>query len=155
PESNDARIVLVDVARHETGFDRPVDEADRAVVTEDQRVGDVADRRTVGSVVAPDGEHQLVLGRADADLRRLRLPPVEKAADPGPERKQAPVVTVGKVGFDPGVGHVIYRSTICCDVRAMKTSPGGIASPTSRATRRRSSGHRLWSASRAERPAPR
>ena len=70
----------VGVPVDEAGFDRAVDEPDRAVVTEQQRFGNVADRRSLGIRMAADGEQELVLRGRDTDSFRLLLAPPEKLA---------------------------------------------------------------------------
>ena len=64
-------------------LDRAVDQPHRAVVTQDEVVGDVADRRTGRIGMAPDREQQLVLGAGQAGRLGLLLAPAQEAPQPG------------------------------------------------------------------------
>jgi len=70
-----AAVCAVTAALDQAGGLGPVDEAHRAVVLEQQRVADVADRRAVGRRVASDREQQLVLGGGDTRGDRLLFAP--------------------------------------------------------------------------------
>ena len=92
PQAHDPMVDRVGVPVDETGLDRAVDEPDHAVVPEQQRIGNVADRRSFAVRMASDREQQLVLRRRDADGRRLLFAPPKKLAQPGSEVEQSPVV---------------------------------------------------------------
>ena len=63
----------------------PVDEADHAVVPEQQRLGDLPDRGSTPIDVPTDGQQQLVLRRTQTQSRRLLLTPVQEPPEPDPE----------------------------------------------------------------------
>ncbi len=92
---------------HEAGGFGPVDQADGAVVAQEQDVGHVGDRRAAGVTVAPNGQQELVLGRGQAGGGGLGAAPAEEAAQAGAQ------------GQEPGVGlvvegrrHQYYRGTM-------------------------------------------
>jgi hypothetical protein len=87
----------VDMPVDEPGMHRAVDEADRAVVMEQQRIGRIADRGSVAVWMAADREQQLMLRGRDADGRRLLLAPPEELTQSGSQIEQTSVVVV--VGF--------------------------------------------------------
>jgi len=102
PQAHDAVVERVGMSGHEAGVDRAVDEADRAVVTEQQRIGQVPDRRARVVLTASNREQQLVLRRCDADGRRLLLTPAQEFAQSGSKIEQASVVVVVRLTI---VGH--------------------------------------------------
>ena len=105
-QSHDTRVIPVDVTNDETGIDRAIDQPDRAVVTQHERIGDVADRRAVRVFGSPDREHELVLGGCHADRDRLLFAPVQEFPDPGAEGEELPVVGLARLGVGIGtVGH--------------------------------------------------
>lgn len=97
PQAHDAVIGRVDVAGNESRFGGAVDEPDRAVMTEQQPIGDVTDRRPLAVCVAADDEQELVLRGRDTHPGGLLLAPPEKLPEPGPEIEKASVVVVGKL----------------------------------------------------------
>ena len=82
--------------------DRAIDQADRAVVPQEQRCGDVADRRTLrgvrSGVVAADRQQQLVLSRRNPERRGLLFAPLQESAQGGPESEEFGVLGVREVG---------------------------------------------------------
>ena len=94
-ETDYTLVVGVDGARDETGGLGAVDELHRAVVTQEQMVGDVADGRAERVVVAADGEEQLVLRRREPGFACLALAPAEEAAQAVTEVEQPAEVVVG------------------------------------------------------------
>ena len=68
---------------------RPVHEARRTVVLEEQRIGDVADGGPALVVVPAHGEQQLVLSRREALLTGLLLAPLEEPPQLRAEPEQA------------------------------------------------------------------
>ena len=102
PEGGEAQVdnslvAPVGMAPDEAGGFRPVDQLDRAVVPEQEGLGDLPDGRTFPARVPPDREQQLVLRRREADGYRLCLAPAQEAAQAGPELEQTCVVLVGKI----------------------------------------------------------
>ena len=86
-QPHDAEAVGVRPALDEAGGGRAVDQADRAVVAEQQAVGDIADGRPAGIRVAADGQQELVLRRRQPDAsawlslqRRKRRRPVRSSS---------------------------------------------------------------------------
>ncbi len=107
-------VVPVLRAADEPGGFGAVDEADRAVVTQEQVVGDVADRRASGVRIPAYGQHELMLGRRQPHGAGLLLAPTEEAPETGAELEQPPVVVIGD-GASTGHGrgrHREYRTTI-------------------------------------------
>ena len=96
-QSHDALVVGISDARDEVRGLGSVDQADRTVVTEQQRVGHLADRRVVRARVAADGEQELVLRRRHAERRGLLLAPVQETAKLGAEPEQTLVFVVAQV----------------------------------------------------------
>ncbi len=72
---------------------RPIDELDRAVVAQEQRLCDFPDRRRLALMPA-DGEEQLVLLRRQAGEAGLLVAPVEEAAERSAEGKELAVVGI-------------------------------------------------------------
>ena len=93
-EPDDALVVRVVVPADQSGLGRAVHQSHRAVVAQEQRRGDVADRRVLDAVVAADREEELVLGRREAGVARPFLAPVEEPPELGAEREQVAVVGV-------------------------------------------------------------
>jgi hypothetical protein len=93
-EADDTAVVGIVRAPHQPCLLRTVDELHRAVMAQQQRVRDVADRGSPIAMVAADGEEQLVLRRRDAGGDSLRLAPVQELAQRGPELEQTLVVAV-------------------------------------------------------------
>jgi hypothetical protein len=96
---DDSLVAPVRMAPDQPGSFRAVDELDRAVVPEQEGVGHLPDGRAVPPWVPPHGEQQLVLCRGEADGDRLRLAPVQEAAEAGPELEQTCVVGIGKIAW--------------------------------------------------------
>jgi hypothetical protein len=97
-QADDPLVAPVGMAPDQSGSFRPVDELDRAVVPEQEDVGDLPDGRAGATGVPPDGEQQLVLCGREADCHRLCLAPVQEAAQAGPELEKTRVVRIGKIG---------------------------------------------------------
>src|SRR3954454_13853544 len=85
-------VVAITFAAHEAVLRGTVDEADGAVVTEEQGLCDVAHRRTTDIVVAAHREEQLMLAGGHPERLGLLLTPTEEAADLGTEDQQPSVV---------------------------------------------------------------
>jgi hypothetical protein len=93
-QPNDPVVVAVLKPADEPSALRPVDQADRAVMAQEQVLGHVADRRAAPIGMTSNGEQQLVLGRRDAGRLGLLLAPAQEAAEPGTELEQPPVVGI-------------------------------------------------------------
>ena len=87
-----AVVDRVGIPIDQTRFDRAVDEPDRAVVPEQQRIGKVANRGSFSVRMASNRKQQLVLRRRDADGLRLLFAPPKKLAQPGSEIEESSVV---------------------------------------------------------------
>ena len=96
-EPHHSFVVGIRDPAHDACLHRPVDQPDRAVVANQQRVGDVADGRAPPVVVAADREQQLVLRRREPLGAGLLLAPTQEAAQPRPHPEQLPVLRVGQV----------------------------------------------------------
>jgi hypothetical protein len=92
PQAHPAVVDRVGIPIDQTRFDRAVDEPDRAVVPEQQRIGKVANRGSFSVRMASNRQQQLVLCRRDADGLRLLLAPPKKLAQPGSEIEESSVV---------------------------------------------------------------
>ena len=94
PQAHDTPVVGVVVAPDEARFLGTVDELHRAVVAQQQRIGEISHG---GSTIAPMAAHreqELVLRCGDARGDGLRLAPVQELAQRGAEFQQALVVAV-------------------------------------------------------------
>jgi hypothetical protein len=98
PQADRAEVVRVGRPAQQARGLGPVDEADRAVMAEEQVLRDVADGGAPRVVVAADGEQELVLGRRQPGRRRLPLAPAQEAPQPGAELEQRAVLGVGRLG---------------------------------------------------------
>jgi len=94
PQTHDTAVVGVVDAPDEPGFFGAVDELHRAVMTQQQRVGDVTHRRAAIAAVATHRQQQLVLRGGDPRTDGLRLAPVQELAQRSPELEEALVVAV-------------------------------------------------------------
>lgn len=92
-----AVIGLAAGSLHEAGRLGTVDQADGAVVAQEQVVGDLTHGGAFGVVVAPDGQQQLVLGGSQPGDLGLMGAPAFEVAEPGAQGEQ------------PGVGDVRKR----------------------------------------------
>jgi hypothetical protein len=101
PQPNDTLIVGIGTPRDESGRHRAVHETDRAVMAQQQRLGDVTDRGIVRTRVTTDREQQLMLRRRQVDFGRLFFAPAQEAADTGAPFEEPLIVGVGELG---GVG---------------------------------------------------
>jgi len=113
-DPHDAPVVGIGVACHQPRGLGPVDEPDRAVVTELEVFGDVTDRRARWCPMTPDGEEQLVLCGGEADRGCLLLAPMEESAQPIAKLEQAPVLSVTQCGhwsstLDAPSQHIVTR----------------------------------------------
>jgi hypothetical protein len=75
-----------------------IHETDGAVMSQEQMVGDVSDRRPAGIRVRPHDQKQLMLGSGQSDSAGLLLTPVQKPTKIGPKRKQRSVLLVSNPG---------------------------------------------------------
>ena len=89
----------------QSGGDCSVDELDDAVVSQQQVLGHLPDRRRLA--VAPNGQQQLVLRSGEPDGLRLLLAPMLKAAQAVPERQQPDEVFVSEVRGS--LSHIVSR----------------------------------------------
>src|SRR5262245_53431448 len=94
PDANDAPVVVVGNAPHEVDILGTIHELDGAVVPEQQRLGDLADRRPAPVGISAYGEEELVLRGGDPDRLCLRLAPAQEVAEAGAEGQKALIVTV-------------------------------------------------------------
>src|SRR5581483_3707222 len=88
PESNEALIFVVSGPSHEPEFLGPADEADGAVMTNQQVVGNVGDRRAARIAVTSDGDEKLMLRGGQSDRRRLGLAPMAELPQRHPELEE-------------------------------------------------------------------
>jgi hypothetical protein len=136
PQVHDALIVRVAFSAYETGGHSPINQLGHAVVAQQQRVGDVTDRRTALLRAPSHREEELVLRRCQTLGSGLLLAPVQEPAQVGAEAEEVLVVVVG----DPSIRHSdIDRTTIySCFVGSPRVFPRSIA--TSSASSRGRSG---------------
>lgn len=80
PEAHSRPAVGIGTALNESRRDRAVDQANSAVVTKQQVIGDVADGRAGGIWVALDRQQELMLSGREPGRPRLALAPAQKAA---------------------------------------------------------------------------
>ena len=92
PQSDDAVVGGVGVSFDEPGHHRAVDEPDRAVMPQQQALGEVGHRGPLRFVMAANREEQLMVRGCDPDTRRLRLAPSLEASKAGAELEQSLVV---------------------------------------------------------------
>lgn len=88
-------IIVVGDSPKQPGTFGPVHQADHAVMTEQQRFGDIAQGRTPGIVMSSHGQQQLVLCRGQPGRSRLRFAPPLKPPEAGTEDQEPPVHLVG------------------------------------------------------------
>jgi len=95
-EVHDPPVVLIHPPPHEPSLFGSIDELDRAVVAQEEMVGDVADggRRLV--FVAADGEEQLVLLPGETGGAGLLVAPVQEAAQRRAEAEELAVLIVAQ-----------------------------------------------------------
>ena len=107
----------------------PVDEADGAVVAEEEVVGHLADRRPPVVGVPSDGQQQLLLRRRQPGPLGLLLAPAEEPAQPGPQRQQILVVGVAQsiVSRYPRVTMSWSMEAGAAPAGALLTGPPGVA----------------------------
>jgi hypothetical protein len=98
-ESHDALIATIGSTADEPGSFGPVDELDRAVMPEQQALGNVSNGRPLPILVTAYRKQELVLCRREPDGRGLLFAPMEKAAEAGAELEEALVVSVGKIAL--------------------------------------------------------
>jgi hypothetical protein len=94
-EADDAVVLTIGDAAHESGLAGAVDELDDAVVAQQEMVGDLADRRR--ATVPADGEKQLVLGGRQSRALRLSLAPAKELAETVAELEQPLELGVGEL----------------------------------------------------------
>lgn len=78
----------------------PVGELDRGVVAEEEIVGDVPDRRSLGITMAPDGEEELVLHVRQAPVPGLLFAPVIEATQLGTKGEEVSILGVRQLGHE-------------------------------------------------------
>lgn len=91
---HDAMVVLVAVLDDEARCLGSIDETDRAVVTQQEVLGHIADRREFIACMAADGEHELVLRRGDAGSFGLLLAPLQEPTQCGAQGEQLAIVLI-------------------------------------------------------------
>jgi hypothetical protein len=92
-QSDHTVIVAIAFPSHQAGLRGAVDEPDRAVVTQQQRLGDVTHGRAARALVAAYREEELVLPCGHPEGLGLLLAPAEEAAELRAERQEPSVVT--------------------------------------------------------------
>jgi hypothetical protein len=102
PEADDAVVLGVLGALEQPGRDGPVDEADGAVMPEEQVVGDVSDGRSGRVVMTSDREQELMLGGGEASRVGVLLAPAQEAPQIRAQLQQTAVVLVGRAGRHRG-----------------------------------------------------
>jgi ABC-type branched-subunit amino acid transport system ATPase component len=90
-----------DHPRHEALLHQPVDEADRAVVLDEELLGEVADRHRPLVRPAPHDQHRLILLSAEAEVRGGALAEAQERAQGATPRRQLRVVLGGEVVARP------------------------------------------------------
>ena len=90
--ANDPPIEVVAASIHETGGLRAVDQTDHAVVTKQQRFGEITDARRFRFGMSANRQQELVLCRRQPCLFSLFAAPVEKPPQRIAERKEPFVV---------------------------------------------------------------
>lgn len=95
PDPDQPRVAAVGDPAHEASGLRPVDELDRAVVPQQQIVGEVADGRRLATRVALDGDQKLVLYVRQAGRPGLVLAPPLEPAQAVTKRQQVLEVLAG------------------------------------------------------------
>lgn len=88
PEPHHPVVARVADAGDETGGVSSVDQPDRTVVAEQEIVGQLADGRPPGVVMAFHGQKELVLGRCQARRPGLLLAPALEAAQGGAQSQE-------------------------------------------------------------------
>jgi hypothetical protein len=96
-ETDHSLVVGIGTALDQVCGRRSVDESDGAVMSQQQRIGDIADGRAQRAVVAAYGEQQLVLRGCDTERRRLFLAPRQEPTQCRSEREQLSVFVIGEV----------------------------------------------------------
>jgi len=102
-EAYDAMVVGITGAAEVAGLDRAIDQAGRAVVSQHQRLGNVADGRFVRAGVPADREEELVLRGGEAFTLGFLFAPVEEPPQLRAELEQSSVIRVR----ERSVGHRI------------------------------------------------
>jgi hypothetical protein len=101
-QADDAVVLGVLGALEQPGGHGAVDEADGAVVSEQQVVGDVSDGRSGRVVMTSDGEQELMLGGRESGGVGVLLAPAQKAPQIRAQLQQTAVVLVGWAGRHRG-----------------------------------------------------
>lgn len=96
-QPHDPVIVVVGSAPNEAGVFGAIGEADRAVMSQHQRLGHLADRRALRIPISTDRQQELMLGRSQPYRNGLFLAPVQEATQTGAELEEAFVVAVGNL----------------------------------------------------------
>ena len=97
-QTHHAMIVGVTDAVHEAGGVGTVDEPDRAVVLEEQVVGDVTDGGSAVARVAFHRQQKLVLRRRQPGRLRLVFGPCEETAKAAAQLEETPELCIGDTG---------------------------------------------------------
>jgi hypothetical protein len=90
-------IVVVDSAPNEPCGFGPIDEPNGAVMSKQQRLGHIADRRAARLPTSTDRQEELMLGRRQPYCNGLFLAPVQEATQTGAELEEALIVALGKL----------------------------------------------------------
>ena len=92
-----AMVVAVGLTADEARDLSSIDESDGAVMTQEQRIGDLSDGRPPGVAVASDREQELVLRRSEPNGDGLFFAPAEELPELGAELKEEFVVGIRRV----------------------------------------------------------
>lgn len=84
-QPHDPVVLAVGSAPYEAGCFGPVDQADRAVVPDQEHFGDLTDSRRSPIPVTSDRQQELMLHRGEARRDGLFLAPVQEAPQADPE----------------------------------------------------------------------
>jgi hypothetical protein len=98
-EAYDAMVVGITGAAEVAGLDRAVDQAGCAVVSQHQRLGNIADGRCVRAGVPADGEEELMLRGSEPFTLGLLFAPVEEPPQLRAELEQSSVVRVRELSL--------------------------------------------------------
>lgn len=97
-QPGDAGVVGIRSSFHQAGLLDPVDQLARAVVSQEQIVGDFTDSGSAGVLMSAHGQEQLVLRRSQPGLSGLGFAPPHETAQPGAQGQQALIVGVSQRG---------------------------------------------------------
>jgi len=94
---NDSAIGDPRAALDQAGLDRAVRELDRGVMADLESVCDFAEGSPFAIVLTPDGQHELVLLRSDAERSRAELAEPKEAPNGGAKGEQGFVFRLGEI----------------------------------------------------------